>query len=289
MAFILNIFSITILNNFYKSKSSKDFEIVPTLNTQKWFNKQKVRVVKQPNTISLIWLAENYDNPLDTFQQKTQEVTWSFIMTLNNKTMFNLFDLETGYTTKQVYYFHNRHKHDQKTLHQDEYVSPMDLVNISDVTNYPKTLGFDVFAIIDIDLAQWAKMEQQANQNTRSLLTPYPYEIHIQSRPTFWRYHFIDSHKKLNKTIKILDQDGISYFNEAKVSTDNPTMYSIEAHQPIRFCDQYDYYFSLYKSDTDEDTKEKILLEHLPYPKYDSIKQDKHNKKIYYSDIVVHI
>lgn len=284
MAFILNIFRINILNSFYKSQTIKDdFDIIPTKQTKRWFEDRKLRLVRQPNSIDVIWLADNYDNPLQVFKEKAKDVTLSFIMALNNKKMFNLFDLESGYATNQVYYFHNHQDHRKNLLHKSTYVSHTDLVDIKEINTYPEELGGDILAVIDIDLNRWAALDHKQY----SILEPYQYQIHIQSRSTIWRYCFVDPQQKLNTMIKILDKNGTSHFKNVKIAKDDPITYTIESTKPMQFHDRYEHIFSLYQGDNSNMEAKKVLKE-LPYPSFNDIKKDKNNKK-YYSDIVIQI
>ena len=284
MAFILNIFRINILNSFYKSQTIKDdFDMIPTKQTKRWFEERNLRLVRQPNSIDVIWLADNHDNPLQVFREKSKDITLSFIMTLNNKKMFNLFDLESGYATNQVYYFHNHQDHRKNLLHKSTYVSCTDLVDIKEVNTYPEELGDDILAVIDIDLNQWAALDHKKY----SILEHYQYQIHIQSRSTIWRYYFVDPQQKLNTMIKILDRNGTSHFKNVKIAKEDPITYTMESTKPMPFHDQYEYIFSLYQSD-DSNMEAKKVLKTLPYPGSDDIKRDKNNKK-YYSDIVIQI
>ena len=287
MAFSTKLFRVIISNNYYKSKSSDDFYIQPTKPTERWMKRRKVCILNHQDGIELLWLSENYDNPLELFQTKVDGVTLSFVMTLKNNQLLNLSNLEVGHPTGQVYYLHNLHNNNSNLLHSKDFISKLDLFDIKNIVHYPTQPGWNIFAIIDINCNEWF---HQLSKSTSSLFAgPKSYEIKIQNRSTFWRYYFIDTKKRLNGTIKILSKGDPSYFDKVKASKDLPNVYCIESINPIKLYDQYDWVFSLYEIDKNGTKSDKILLEQLPYPTYDSLKKDKKNKKKHYSDIVVYV
>ncbi|WP_123663564.1 hypothetical protein [Candidatus Cardinium hertigii] len=289
MALYTKLFRIVIANSYYKSANiGNDFDIEPTPSTGSWMVQRKVRMLRHSDGIELIWFSENYDNPLALFKKKVEGVTISFIMSLKNSQALNRLELETGYPTGQVYYLHNRHDNNSNhLLHSKAFMGAADLVKISAVDHYPTHPGWDVFAMIDINLDLWlAKLSNPANNQLAAYST---YKIRIQNRSTFWRYYLIDTAKRLQGTLSILSKGDPSYFGEVKASTEFPNTYCAESTMPMALCDQYDHYFSLSEIDKSGEKNTKILLEMLPYPTHDSLKKDKSNKKKLYSDIVVYV
>ena len=288
MAFSTKLFRIVITNHYYKTQTRSDFEIQPLPSTKKWLDQRKVVVLNQIDGIELVWLSENYDNPLALFATKAQGITLSFVMSLKNNHVLNVSELEVGHLTGQVYHLHNGQTQ-QHLLHNGPFMNPSDLVAIKQVQSYPTEPGWNVFAMIDIDLATWL---QQLDKDNSSLFADLnqPYRINIQNRATFWRYYIVDTQKQLNKGIKVVSKLDRSYFGAAELSTDNPDLYCIASTTPIELYDQYDAFFSLCKPDDSETTPGlKTLLEKLPFPTYDSLKKDRKNKKKYYNDIVVYV
>ncbi|TDG95291.1 hypothetical protein CCPUN_05450 [Cardinium endosymbiont of Culicoides punctatus] len=288
MAFVTKLFRIMISNRYYQVHNSEnDFDIIPLPSTSSWMTQHQIRMLHYADGIELVWLSQNYDHPLELFKKKANGVTLSFVMTLKNTQTLNLSELEAGHPTGQVYYLHNRHDHNDNLLHGNAFISPLDLVKIKEVAHYPTQPGWNVFAIIDMDLSYW--MRQLSKQKDIGV---HNYKIKIQNRSTFWRYYLVDTRNQLNGKCKILPKgdSNIFCFGAVKSSTELPNTYYATSTAPIAFCDKYDYFFSLATFDkSDTGKNEKILLEKLPYPTYDSIKRDKGDKKKLYSDIVVYV
>lgn len=288
MAFTTKLFQIVISNNYYKSNNAgNDFGIVPAPSTVYWMEQRRVRMLYHSDGIELIWLSQNYDNPLELFKKKTDGIILSFVMMLKNNQALNFLELEAGHPTGQVYYLHNRHTNNNDLLHCQDFMSASDLVKIQEVVHYPTQPGWDVFGLIDIDLSHWAnKLSRQENR----LLEGFPiYKIKVQNRATFWRYYLVGTKQRLSGTLRILAQGDPTCFSSVKVAREFPNAYCAESITPLKLCDQYDHFFSLCKLDKSEEKKETVLLDKLPYPMPDSLKKDKTNKKKFYSDIVVYV
>ncbi|MBX9890109.1 MAG: hypothetical protein K2X94_02480 [Amoebophilaceae bacterium] len=289
MAFSTKLFRIVITNHYYKTQTRSDFEIQPLPSTKQWLDQRKVVVLNQIDGIELVWLSENYDNPLALFETKAQGITLSFVMTLKNNQVLNVSALEVGHLTGEVYRLHNGQSQ-QHLLHSGPFMSPSDLVATKQVKSYPTAPGWNVFAMIDIDLSIW--LQQLSKANNSSLFTDLnqPYRINIQNRATFWRYYIVDTKKQLNKDIKVVSKLDSAYFGAAELSKDSPDLYCIASTTPIELYDQYDGFFSLCQpADTETTPGIKTLLEKLPFPTYDSLKKDGKNQKKYYNDIVVYV
>lgn len=289
MAFSTKLFRIAISNNYYKSNNVKnDFDIEPIPSASSWMEQRQVRMLRHSDGIGLVWLSQNYDNPMELLRKKADGVVLSFVMTLKNTQALNLSELEAGHPTGQVYYLHNRHNNSDNSLHSKPFVSTSDMVKIKELGHYPTQPGWNVFALIDIDLSHWmGKLSKQKNMLFTGLNS---YKIKVQNRSTFWRYYLVDTKQQLNGTLKISTKGSdIAYFGAVKPATALPNTYYAESTAPIAFCDQYDHFFSLSKFDKSGEKNEKILLERLPYPTYDAIRRDGSNKKKLYSDIVVYV
>lgn len=286
MVFATKLFRIAISNHYYKSNNVRDdFDIEPTRSTGSWMAERRVRILRYSDGIALIWLSQDYDHPLELFKKKTDGITLSFVMTLKNSQALNLLELEVGYSTGQVYYLYNGHTHNHNWLHSKPFMGSADLVKIQEVAHYPTQPGWNVFAMIDIDLTHWSYTVSK--QKDSRFVEPITYSIKIQNRSTFWRYHLVDTQKRLNGPLSILSKGDTAYFSPVKASTELPHTYCAESTMPIELCDQYDHSFSLCKLSGAKG--ETILLEKLPYPTYDSLKKDKDDKKKLYSDIVVYV
>lgn len=283
MAFTTKLFRIVISNGYYKSnKPQNDFDIEPTKATASWMAARRVRLLGHPDGIELIWLSQDYDHPLALFKKKSAGITFSFVVTLKNSQLLNLAELEAGYSTGQVYYLHNGHT-DHHLLHSKASMGKSDLVKIQDVPHYPTGPGWNVFAMIDIDLTRF--VHALSDQKERTLVAPITYTIKIQNRATFWRYYFVDTNQQLGKALKILSKGDASYFGAVKALPECPNTYCVESTRPMELCDRYDRSFSLCTLGGAKG--ETILLEKLPYPTYDALKKDKGKK--HYSDIVVYV
>ncbi len=287
MAFTTKLFRIAISNDYYKSDHVRnDFDIEPTHATASWMAARRVRMLLcAADGIALIWLSQDYDHPLELFKKKADGITLSFVMTLKNTQVLNRSELEAGYATGQVYYLHNAHPHHNNWLHSQPFMGKADLVKIQEVVHYPTEPGWNVFAIIDIDLTHW--MHTLSKQKNDLFAEPIVYKIKVRNRSTFWRYYVVDNKKRLSGPLRILSKGDASYFTEIKASTEFPNTYFAESTKPIELCDQYDRSFSLCK--LDKSGSETILLEKLPYPTYDSLKKDRADQKKRYSDIVVYV
>jgi len=287
MAFLTKIFKIVVSNSYYSSVTSNDFEIQPTHPTKNWLNQRKIRIINHSDGIELVWLSENYDNPLELLQKKANHVTASFVMTLKNSQVLNVSELEVGQPMGKVYYFHNKHNKEDQLLHPNSFISEVDLVDIAQVQSYPNEPGWDIFAIIDIEMSRWFA---DLSRHKHTLFTPLTitYEIKIQNRATFWRYCVVDTQKQLNGKIKVESQGDVA-FEDVKFAKEPKDVYYIESTHPIPLYDRYDSFFSLCQIDKGETNDKKVLIEKLPYPTYDSLKKDKKNQKKYYSDIVVYV
>ncbi|WP_419241499.1 hypothetical protein [Cardinium endosymbiont of Nabis limbatus] len=286
MAFTTKLFRIAISNDYYKSGNvQNDFAIQPTQSTAAWLTARRVRLLDHPDGIELIWLSQHYDDPLTLFQQKAEGITLSFVMTLKNSQALNLSELEAGYPTGAVYYLHNGHTHNNHSLHRKTFMSSADLVKIQEVVHYPTEPGWNVFAMIDIDLAHWA--HALSKQKDSRCPAPVTYAIKVKNRSTFWRYYVVDTKNQLNGPLGILSEGDPSYFSVVKASSELPNTYCAESTKPMELCDRYDRSFSLCKLGGTKG--ETILIEKLPYPTYDSLKKDKSNTKKRYSDIVVYV
>ncbi|TSJ80971.1 MAG: hypothetical protein NMK33_00275 [Candidatus Cardinium sp.] len=284
MAFITKLFRIAISNHYYKSNNARnDFDIAPTRSTASWMAARKVRILPHSDGIELIWLSQDYDDPLTLFKKKAEGITLSFVMTLKSGWLLNLLELEAAYPTGQVYYLYNGRTHDPNCLHSKTFMGSADLAGIQDVVHYPTEPGWNVFAIIDIDLTHWI----DALQKGSLVGAPIVYKINIKNRATFWRYYVVDTKKQLSGALGILSKGDASYFSQVKACTELSDTYCAESTMPMELCDQYDRSFSLCKLGGAKG--ETILLERLPYPSYDSLKQDKRNTKKHYSDIVVYV
>ena len=284
MAFATKLFRIVVSNSYYKSNNvQNDFDIEPIQATASWMAARRVRILRHSDGIELIWLSQDYDHPLELFKKKADGITLSFVMTLKNSQTLNLAELEAGYPTGQVYYLYNGHTDHNNLLHSKAFMGKSDLVKIQEVPHYPTGPGWNVFAMIDIDLTHWIHALQKDSRS----VAPITYTVRIQNRSTFWRYYLVDTQKRLNGTLGILSQGDASYFSEVKPSTKFPNTYCAESTIPMELCDQYDRSFSLCRLDKSVAKNETILLEKLPYPTYDSLKKD--NKKKLYSDIVVYV
>ncbi|WP_342265094.1 hypothetical protein [Cardinium endosymbiont of Philonthus spinipes] len=286
MAFTTKLFRITISNNYYKSNNAcNDFDIEPTRSTASWMAARRVRMLRHLDGIELIWLSQDYDHPLELFQKKADGITLSFVMTLKNSQALNLLELESGYSTGQVYHLYNWHAHHHNWLHSKPFMGSVDLVKIEEVAHYPTGPGGNVFALIDIDLNHLG--QAISKQKEPLFVEPITYTIKVQNRSTFWRYYLVDTNKRLGGSLGILSKGDASYFGKVKVSTEFPNTYCAESTMPMELCDQYDRSFSLCKLGGEKGAT--ILLEKLPYPTFDSLKKDKVNKKKHYSDIVVYV
>ena len=285
MAFTTKLFRIAISNHYYKSNNAQnDFDIVPTRSTASWMAARRVRMLHHSYGIELIWLSQDYDDPLALFKRKAEGITLSFVMTLKNGALFNLLELEPGHSTGQVYYLHNGHTHDPNCLHSKAFMSSADLAKIQEVVHYPTEPGWNVFAIIDIELTHW--MDALSKQKNSPVVPPIVYTIKMKNRATFWRYYVVDTKKQFDGALAILSKGDASYFSQVKASTESPHTYWAESTMPMELCDRYDRSFSLCKLGG---AKGETILEKLPYPSYDSLKQDKRNTKKRYSDIVVYV
>lgn len=287
MAFATRLFRIAISNNYYKSNNvQNDFDIEPTRSTASWMLERRVRMLRHSDGIELIWLSQGYDHPLELFKKKAAGILLSFVMSLKNRQALNLLELEAGYPTGEVYYLYNGYANTD-LLHSNACMGKSDLVKIQEVKHYPTQPGWNVFAIIDIDLTHWVRTLPK--QKEPLLREPITYKIKIQNRSTFWRYYFVDTKKRLNGPLGILSKGDASYFSAVKASTELPNTYCAESTVPMELCDQYERSFSLCKLDQSAAKNETILLEKLPYPTYDSLKKDRANTKKRYSDIVVYV
>ncbi|WP_243018231.1 MULTISPECIES: hypothetical protein [Candidatus Cardinium] len=288
MAFTTKLFRIVVSNSYYKSNAiQNDFNIQPIRSTACWMAERKVRILDHPDGIELIWLSQGYDDPLALLKKKADGITLSFVMTLKNSQALNLAQLETGYSNGQVYYLYNGHASNNHLLHSKAFMSESDLMKIQDVPHYPTEPGWNVFAMIDIDLTHC--IHALSKQKNSLFAQPVTYRIKIQNRSTFWRYYLVDTKKRLSGSLTILSNGDDSYFSQVKPSTKFRDTYCAESTMPMELCDQYDRSFSLCVFDKNSPKGETILLEKLPYPTYDSLKKDGTGKKKLYSDIVVYV
>jgi hypothetical protein len=290
MAFATKLFRIVVSNCYYKLKEQggADFNIQPIKASETWMKHRKMRMLQHPDGIELVWLSELYDDPLALLKSKTEGITLSFVLTAKNGRLFNHSEVEVGYPKAKSYYFHNRHKHGSNLLHHDSFVSQSDLLDVHKIASYPTEPGWNVFGIIDIDLASWIT---QCEKNNKSFSADaIPYEIKLKNRSTFWRYHVIDTKKQLKLPIKVVASgEDTSCFGEARASVETAGTYCIESTKPIGLYDRYDFFFSLCTVDKSKTKQEKVAIEKLPCPAHDSLRQDKSNHQKNYSDIVVYI
>ncbi len=290
MAFATKLFRIVVSNRYYKLKEQggADFDIQPIKASEAWMQHRNIRMLQHPDGIELVWLSELYDDPLALLKAKTEGITLSFVVTAKNGQLFNHSEIEVGYSKAKAYYFHNRHKHGSNLLHHDSFVNPLDLVDVHKIASYPTEPGWNVFGIIDIDCASWIAQCEKNNNTLFADVTPY--EIKLKNRSTFWRYYVIDTGKQLKLPIKVVASgEHTSCFGEAQASVETPGAYCIESIKPIELCDQYDFFFSLCTVDKSKTKQEKVEIEKLPCPAYDSLRQDKSNHQKNYSDIVVYV
>lgn len=284
--FSIKLFQIVITNSYYTlPHDNKDFEIKPTLSSSHWLEQRNMRLLYHTDGIALAWCTQCYDDPLTLLQKKIEGVTLSFIILLQNSQLLNVSVLESTYAKNQCYHLHNRHKHNYGSLHSNSELSHRDLVQID--TLKQDLPGQHIFGIVDIDLSYWLNNLPKALNIASAALTTY--YIKIKNRSTIWRYHLIDTTKRLNGTLKIVCQGNPSYFGEVKGSTQWPGSYYAESTEPMAFYDRYDRIFSLYKWDKGEEKQTTALREHLPYPNTNALKRDGKDKKKLYSDIVVYV
>lgn len=290
MAFATKLFRIVLSNSYYQlpGRAVADFDIQPLSATAAWMRLRKIRMLHHADGVELVWLSEQYDEPLALLKSKAEGITLSFVLTAKNDDVFNYSELEVGYPQSKAYYFHNRHKHGSNWLHGDAFVKESDLMDVQAIAHYPTEPGWNAFGIVDIDFATWIDRCAKKGKKAFQAVVP-PYEINIKNRSTIWRYCLIDSNNQLKAPIKVVAHGGTdaACFGAAQASAETPGTYWVASSAPIGLADRYDFFFSLCTATQSKTEPEKTVVERLPYPSHDVLSKNKANQKQYHSDVVV--
>ncbi len=139
-----------------------------------------------------------------------------------------------------------------------------------------------VWGILDVFLYDLPKT---GDFITKDGLTPVQYDIHFQSRSTYWKYFIIGQNKELKLS---LDEAKISYNGEdveftkpKKVTLSNGVeAYSIESKKPIELKELHHVTDKL-EMQLKRDNKWQNKTYKVPKPTIDRLKPDKKSNKIY--------
>ena len=87
-----NILSIVIKSNYYKNNVSKDFEIFPDKNTESFFKKHSISLIKSDECYKLTWLTKNINDIKTCFKTIFSDVIMKFDIFIKNKKSYKYLD-----------------------------------------------------------------------------------------------------------------------------------------------------------------------------------------------------
>ena len=203
---IQEVFSIAIINDYYKTSSTTDFYLIPDTNTKTYLEQYSLKFIREDYGYKLIWLTKNIKNINECFEQKLRQLQFCFRIYLNNQGLYNF----TQVTPGTVYNFTNNIN--TELLHVSDYVTESDTIEYS---KYEK--NFFGFVSIDISLLNHHKHND--------------YKIILKPISSFWHYNI----KSANMSIKKLENfviNGIKY-NFTNMETGKDKVYSCISEHAI--------------------------------------------------------
>ncbi|MCB9233182.1 MAG: hypothetical protein H6581_16115 [Bacteroidia bacterium] len=145
------------------------------------------------------------------------------------------------------------------------------------------------FGLLDIHLDSPTGLVNRLEKDPDKVVNPQMQYVHFQSRPTYWRYHFLNYPDSIAKPLSILDERKRVDFGdptEIQLQQTGEPAIMIESKHQIKLEEKPDNYFFLQRRSGNRTLKEI----RLPSPSPDMVKPIKDNDELkIYSDIFVYL
>lgn len=256
------VFTINILHDYYKNGMSKDFDLVPTLQTKGILKNHRCLLKHTPTGSILLYHAEKKRKPLIPLGKEQSLV---FILNLNNTGFLNITQLPDKGDPKQVYYLNDFKAKKGKGMTWE--TRSLKSLGIQD----EQFNGSAIYGVIEISRKDF------------DYSNPRNFNIQFRARAARWTYHVTLTKDYQEANFSILDKEkdleqprAVIQFNETT------TAGSLSAGDQLTFVSKTTIPFSEKpKKDLQlliNNGTSRTVIGHLPNPAINNLKSEVHIK-----------